>query len=287
MKTKEQLLEDLRKLGLRHDLELLDNEWLGGAATYNWKCKNGHILKHKRENIAYRRLIGCVRCRGFSKTIEDCQVLARKKGGECLSTEYINNITKMKWKCSNNHVWEAIFMSIKKAWCPYCAGNARHDLEFCQKLAKRCNGRCLSTEYKNHNTKMLWECEKKHRFYATVNHIGNYNSWCNKCTHQISKKEQEIFEIIKEKFKDAMQNKSGLLRNKHFRLDIWIPSLSKAIEYDGTYWHSFPKSIIRDSVKDQQCKEVNIQLLRIKEADYLKDSENIIKEIFNFLNNPL
>ncbi len=32
-------------------------------------------------------------------TLKECQDLAISRGGECLSTEYINQGTSMQWKC--------------------------------------------------------------------------------------------------------------------------------------------------------------------------------------------
>ena len=54
-------------------------------------------------------------------TIKEMHELAHLKGGNCLSTNYINNQTKLKWKCSKGHVWEATPDSVKNqnTWCPF------------------------------------------------------------------------------------------------------------------------------------------------------------------------
>ena len=82
-------------------------------------------------------------------TIEDMQDFAKPKGGKCLSVEYINARTKLKWRCSKGHEWEATPESIKNqhSWCPYCANNVKLTIEEMQKLAALHNGECLSTEY--------------------------------------------------------------------------------------------------------------------------------------------
>lgn len=47
--------------------------------------------------------------------------LARKRKGECLSTEYINAHTKLMWKCVHGHEWEAKPNNIHQGkWCPKC-----------------------------------------------------------------------------------------------------------------------------------------------------------------------
>ena len=44
----------------------------------------------------------CVECKGNHKiTIDDCQSIAHSRDGECLSTIYINNHSKLVWKCFN------------------------------------------------------------------------------------------------------------------------------------------------------------------------------------------
>jgi len=39
--------------------------------------------------------------------IEEMNKIAKSKEGKCLSKEYINTITKLKWQCDKGHTWEA------------------------------------------------------------------------------------------------------------------------------------------------------------------------------------
>lgn len=48
-------------------------------------------------------------------------------------------------------------------------------------LAIEKNGECISSEYKNINTKLLWICEKKHEWEATPKSLLQ-GSWCRKCS---------------------------------------------------------------------------------------------------------
>jgi hypothetical protein len=59
-------------------------------------------------------------------TIEDMQALAKKRGGECLSTVYVNSATKLRWRCAEGHEWEAtprtMKLRLKKGcWCLKCS----------------------------------------------------------------------------------------------------------------------------------------------------------------------
>jgi len=51
----------------------------------------------------------------------------------------------------------------------------------CIKIAESKNGRCLSLEYPGNRIKMLWECEKHHKWEAVFGHIKN-GSWCRRCS---------------------------------------------------------------------------------------------------------
>ena len=44
------------------------------------------------------------------------------RGGECLSDTYINNLTKMDFKCDKGHLWNASYNQIVNhgQWCPEC-----------------------------------------------------------------------------------------------------------------------------------------------------------------------
>jgi len=113
--------------------------------------------------------------------IEDCIKFAESKGAKFLSKEYINTNTKYEWQCENEHVWRATFHNIKSGyWCPHCAGLARHTVEHCIKLAESNNGKFLSTEYANCNTKYEWQCHKGHIWETTSNTVQQ-GSWCPKC----------------------------------------------------------------------------------------------------------
>lgn len=58
-------------------------------------------------------------------SLEEAKQIAIDRGGECLSYFYKNTETKMKWRCHENHEWEATLDSILNcnSWCPFCAKN--------------------------------------------------------------------------------------------------------------------------------------------------------------------
>ena len=111
---------------------------------------------------------------------------------------------------------------------------AKKNLEYYAKCAQAKGGRCLSTEYKNNKTKYEWECHQGHRWRAKAGAIQCGN-WCPKCLHRQSKPEKVILDLIQARLPDTQDRKRGLLSNKNFELDIYIPSIKKAIEFDGDF----------------------------------------------------
>ena len=54
-------------------------------------------------------------------TLEDMQKLAKARGGQCLSTEFIDVKSKLKWKCGFGHEFEATPRPLLAGhWCPEC-----------------------------------------------------------------------------------------------------------------------------------------------------------------------
>lgn len=117
-------------------------------------------------------------------TINDLQEIAREKGGRCITTEFKKVKDKYKWECDCGHIWEASFSNILygNTWCPNCNGKKIGTIDEMRLIAKSRGGKCLSKKYKNKNTKLLWECEEGHRWWATPDSIKNNKSWCAICS---------------------------------------------------------------------------------------------------------
>ena len=54
-------------------------------------------------------------------TLADMQELAKSRGGQCLSTDYVDIKSKLKWKCALGHEWEATpRLHLAGHWCQEC-----------------------------------------------------------------------------------------------------------------------------------------------------------------------
>lgn len=101
-------------------------------------------------------------------------------------------------------------------------------------------------------------------------------------------KEELVYNFIRGLIPEAIRGKRGLLKTKSFQLDVYIPSLKKAIEFDGTFWHKSDWAVMhgaffRDARKDRECLEAGIELLRINECDFDANRDSIFAKITAFL----
>jgi hypothetical protein len=114
-------------------------------------------------------------------TLGAMNLLAKEKGGRCLSSVYVNSASPLIWKCRAGHHWSATPESIKKGtWCPECAGVRRLTLVEIQRLAESRGGRCLSNGYVNGATKLSWRCSEGHQWTATPSQVRK-GHWCPSC----------------------------------------------------------------------------------------------------------
>lgn len=115
-------------------------------------------------------------------TIEEMQAIAGRYGGRCLSLHYVNANTRLEWECAEGHRWLAIPNSVKRGtWCRICAvQGTRLSLADVQRVAAEYGGRCLSLEYVNGTTPLLFECSAGHRWETPPATI-RAGHWCSQC----------------------------------------------------------------------------------------------------------
>ena len=99
----------------------LNIEYIGNHVNMLWGCKLGHRWKASFKNI--KRGHWCPECSCKKKlNLGVAKQIAKGHNGKCLSTEYVNNSTKIRWQCKYKHRWNAGLSDIKnhKTWCPEC-----------------------------------------------------------------------------------------------------------------------------------------------------------------------
>lgn len=147
-------------------------------------------------------------------------------------------------------------------------------LEICEK-----NNLDFLDEYTGvHNADGSWKyynvkCKKCNKKFKTYFHEYAKNT-CPVCfPKNISQGEKEIKEFIKSIYTGrVVSNDREVLKGKE--LDIYLPDLKIAIEYDGVYWHNN----INNYFKYEECKTKGIKLIHIIENTWLQ-KKDIVKSV--------
>jgi hypothetical protein len=90
--------------------------------------------------------------------------------------------------------------------------------------------------------------------------------------------ELQVYEFIKDNYNnEILQNKRNIVDN--IELDIYLPDIKIAFEFNGLYWHSELYKEKRYHLnKTNICKEKNIELIHIWEDDWMF-KKDIVKSI--------
>lgn len=101
---------------------------------------------------------------------------------------------------------------------------------------------------------------------------------CNPKLSGTSKMEQELFDFIRNNYNGSIQKgDKTILKNRE--IDILLPELNLAFEFNGLYWHSeIHKDNNYHNKKTTDCLNEGIKLLHIWEDDWLF-KKDIIKSI--------
>lgn len=181
----------------------LSQEYINSKTKLRWRCAEGHEWAAIPENVKGGHW--CLICgnkkqgRKKAKTIEEIRLLAQARGGECLSAEYANSQTKLKWKCAKGHEWLAQPSNIQQGrWCPRCAGKFPpiQALAELQKLAGSRGGICLSEHYLGARSKYRWRCADGHEWEAVPYSI-RAGTWCPTCAGTIAVTVRDLHETAR------------------------------------------------------------------------------------------
>ena len=161
----------------------------------------------------------------------------------------------------------------------------------------------LQTEALKYKTR--GEFQKNSSAYLVALRRGILDQICKhmKLSRSSSIAEKELFDLIKsflpstKKIRDmkvCINNKPYIIG---FEIDIFVPEFMKGIEFDGKRYHSFEfmrKDISKNKwsdddihgyhqLKDDWFATKSIQILHIREEDWIKDKESCIQKCLTFL----
>ena len=284
---------------------------MGSAKKVWWICKNGHSYQ---STVAKRAAGGgCPYCSGriAIEGENDLQTLFPEIAAQW---NYEKNFPllpsqikpksnkKVWWVCEKGHEYESVVgHRVRGDACPYCSNHkvlaGFNDLstinpELAAEWHPTKNGSLKpSMVTPSGDTVVWWQCSVcGYEWKVSL----NSRRGCPRCSakRMTSFPEQAIFFYASKKYPDAINRYKFFI----YELDIYIPSIKTAIEYDGSYYHIYERAIKKDNLKDSLCKNYGIRLIRIRdpklpptqhaEVIYCPDAyrsgdfENALKELF-------
>lgn len=114
--------KDMHILAEKFGGKFLSSKYIGARHKHTWQCTNNHIWDAKPNDVQQGKW--CRKCYFNKKmlTVEDMHLIAESFGGRFLSSKYEGVNKKYVWQCSQEHIWETSYSTIRNgSRCPYCA----------------------------------------------------------------------------------------------------------------------------------------------------------------------
>jgi len=272
--------------------KLLSEVYKGNHIKLKLQCPKGHIFWMSL--AIFQQGNRCAQCwrENLKHTIEYVKEYIENKGYKLLSEKYKGAHTKLELQCPEGHVFWMTWACFEQGQrCPQCyKDNQKLTYEDVKEYIESRGYKLLSKEYKNSITKLELRCPEGHKFWMTY---GNFQQEhrCPECCYEnvSSKGEKEVLEYIQSLTNDTTiieNDRTQIINPKtgcNLELDIFFPDLMKAIEYNGTYWHSSDYVKYKDNQKVIQCEELGIEFLVINENEWINNKEGCKKYIRKLL----
>ena len=259
-----------------------------GSRKAWWICPKGHSFESFVSNRT-RRGDQCPYC--SNKTVlagyNDLETFCRSNGKEILLAEWdeeknlpytprtvlYGSSQWCWWICSRGHSYKSIVRNrtANGFQCPYCSSQqvlpGFNDLQTRRPEVLRYwdyekNNEFLPSQVMAFSNKpAFWKCpDCNYEWKAAINNPKS----CPRCTdnYKVSESEQILYYYLLKHFPDTELTYHAAWLGRR-EIDVYIPSIQVAIEYDGEYWHKSTQH--RDLKKSDLIKEHGDLLIRIRE----------------------
>lgn len=206
---------------------------------------------------------------------------------------YKNNSSKVPIICPIHGVFHQIMKNhVKGIGCPFCGKKASGlsrtlDIERIIKYSKNKYNDLYSfheSVYKNADTHITINCSFHGDFEQSPRSFLSGRIGCEGCSlRKDSAPEEEVFNFVSGIIK-AERNNRDILEGKE--LDIFLPEVNIAIEFNGLYWHSSKfKEKYYHLNKTKECSLQGIKLIHIFEDEWTLNKNSIKSFLKNLIEN--
>lgn len=287
-------------------------QWKCAVCDHEWSASVNSRVKHKTGCPAChkQRHKGKQQKKSLAKygSIADSQLVSEwnyEKNRISPEEVSVKSTQYVWWNCSKGHEWVAKpnLRFNRSSECPYCMSKKVIDAHYVSKInsgelsffdvaSEELKMEWFDDEYDprkllpySHN-RVQWKCSKGHTWRTAA---GNRmrGSGCPECWNStyVSAGEQKIADYVNSIY-DGVVKTSSRKTIHPYELDIYLPELNLAFEFNGIYWHrekmlaqrlSDPKNYHFN--KWQKCKDKGIQLITIWEDDWRDNREKMMNMI--------
>lgn len=262
------------------------------ADDHKWKQRIDQVAKNK-EKCPYCNNFKTTRSNSLKEMFPDVynQILFSRHDNKILENLNFKTSKKIWFICpkGDDHIWKAsvYHRTINNSGCPVCENLkvvksnslTTTDPKVSAEWHPTKNGKLSPETVNRYSNKKVWfRCNKNftHEWKTFIYHRTVNESNCPYCTLTPQSRQELIitFELLKF-FKNI--NPKGYktrLNGKLRAIDIFIPDLNLAIEFDGSYWHKGRRAI--DKIKSEMLMVEGYQVIRIREQPLKKIHENDI-----------
>jgi len=222
----EKAVRMLKRFVKRHKGKWLDPRWMGGRHKYHFECTSGHRWRNDYFGILSGRW--CPTCRykivtkkkkawwagSGGRELRDrlfqkgqrhlirLREFAKKRGGECLSKEFLGFDKKHRFRCGDcGREWEGWpkNLLVHQGWCKPCAQKKRwaerlRKLDYLGRMkaaALKRGGKCLATKWVGALASYPFRCGKCGREWQTKpSVILIRGGWCKSCVSRENRRKQ-------------------------------------------------------------------------------------------------
>ena len=295
-------MENVREVFIKNGYTLVSKAYSRAAEKMESVCPNGHTWWVSA--FTFIKIKGrCPLCKGVRRyTTEEISEILKKEGYRLVSENYRNAQQRLEVICPEGHETKITMNGFLSSGvrCLHCAPNRPHTLYSIKEFVESHGYKLISSTYIPQG-KIDLLCPNNHLYRTSFYNFKGHNRRCPKCTKRGSSvAERALFAKIaqcyprarKERFYNDPTNKK-----RYLELDIYVPELNRAIEYDGTYYHSFEymrgaksEKLWSDEAiknyhgdKDLYFLSIGIKILHIKEEEWDLDKQACIDRCLAFL----
>ena len=263
-----------------------------------WKCPKGHSYQSEiKKRATQKKPSNCPFCMR-TRASRDCNLVKSfpqlvKKEWDFTKNlglnpkDFLSGSNKLVWwKCVKGHSYQTQIRrrtyKNNPSGCPYCAGvkvNSDNNLAaLFPKVAAEWhpikNGKVLPSHITaGSSMNAWWQCAHGHEYQSAVKGRTRAErlSGCPHCNPQSSRAERRLYFELKSIFPDikARDKIDG------YEVDILLPGLGVALEYDGSYYHK--DKIAYDRRKNRAVARQGVKLIRVREAPLVKIGRDDIR----------